>query len=817
MLIAEVILPVPVRSNFDYKVPVELASYIEVGMRALVNFGKDKVYTGVIKALREVEDEEILGKLKRIQELPDDRPVLRAQQMALFEWMASYYFCTEGEVLKASLPAGLKLESEQIAEYLGNSGWEDMDLSDLEHELMGLLRLRGQMTFDEIAKIWERQNPIPRLRKLQSLGLIRFDQRLREGYKAKTVPFLELADAFKSNEALNEVFGSLRNAPRQEEVLMLVAEQHLKGKPIRKKELRDRLDEPDSAIKALVDKGILAVLEVPVDRLEDLHYRQRKDSITLSAAQEEALAAIRTSFSEHPQKPVLLHGVTGSGKTHLYIEAIRDALAAGQEVLYLLPEIAITQQIIDKVKSEFGADVGVYHSRFNDAERVEIWQKVVMREYKIVIGVRSAIFLPFLDLGLIIVDEEHDQSFKQDEPSPRYQARDVAVYASRLFNCRVLLGSATPSFESFHNAREGRYTLVELKTRAINSLLPTIELVNMAEQNKKKLAKGYFSQPLLQQLKSTLERREQAILFQNRRGFVPWLTCQSCGTVPKCINCDISLTYHKGRKQLRCHYCGYTDDSFDKCGHCGSYEMRQIGIGTERIEEELQVQFPEARIARMDLDTTRTRHGFLKLIRSFEAHEIDILVGTQMVSKGLDFGNVTLVGVIDADLHLNFPEFRAHERAYQLLTQVSGRAGRSTKPGRVLIQTFKPSNTVLQHLQGDFGQFFDSEIRTRSALHYPPYSRLIRIELRHKNQSYLDSQAIELRNLLVEVFGDALLGPEYPSITRLRNEYRQVALLKLARKLSVPHVREVLKAKLDAYYRQAPNKTLRVMIDVDPG
>lgn len=817
MLVAEVILPVPVRSNFDYKVPGDLAGYIEVGMRVLVNFGKDKVYTGVVKALREVEDDEVLGRLKRIQDLPDDRPVLRAQQMALFEWMASYYFCTEGEVLKASLPAGLKLESEQIATYVANTAWEDMDLNELEHELMGLLRLRGQMTFDEIAKVWERQNPIPRLRKLQSLGLVQFEQRLREGYKAKTVPFISLSDNFKSNESLNEVFSKLGNAPRQEEVLMLVVEQHLKGKPIRKKELRERLDEPDSAIKALLDKGILEVVEVPVDRVEDLHYRQRKDSITLSAEQETALAAIRSSFAAHPQKPVLLHGITGSGKTHLYIEAIRDALAAGKEVLYLLPEIAITQQIIDKVKSEFGVDVGVYHSRFNDAERVEIWQKVVMRDYKVVIGVRSAIFLPFLDLGLIIVDEEHDQSFKQDEPSPRYQARDVAVYAGRLFDCRVLLGSATPSFETYHNAREGRYTLVELKTRAINSLLPTIELVNMAEQNKKKLARGHFSQPLLQQLKATLERREQAILFQNRRGFVPWLTCQSCGTVPKCINCDISLTYHKARKQLRCHYCGYTDHNYDRCGHCASYEMRQVGIGTERLEEELQVQFPEARIARMDLDTTRTRHGFLKLIRSFEAHEIDILVGTQMVSKGLDFGNVTLVGVIDADLHLNFPEFRAHERAYQLLTQVSGRAGRASKPGRVLIQTFKPGNPVLQQLQGDFGHFFDMEMVTRNALHYPPYSRLIRIELRHRNQGFLDEQATALRALLVEVFGDALLGPEYPNITRLRNEYRQVALLKLGRKLSVPHVREVLKARLDAYYRQAPNKTLRVMIDVDPG
>ena len=816
MLVAEIILPLPVKSNYDYRVPDHLAASIAPGMRALVNFGKNKLYTGVVKSLREETDPEVLNPLKRIQDLPDDRPVLRTWQLELFDWIASYYFCTPGEVTKASLPAGLKLESELVAEFADYPNWEELELAPQDYDLLKLLRSRAYLTVDEISKIWDLQYPQGRLRNLETRGLLRLSHRLREGYKPKTVSFLELADPYKDGERLQAAFDSLRNAPRQEEVLMLVVEQHFKKQPISRKEVKDRLDDPDSAIRALVDKGILQVLEVPVDRLQALEYRQHYKEIQFSDEQTIALGRIKASFAEQKSRAVLLHGVTGSGKTHLYIELIREALARGEEVLYLLPEIAITQQIIDKVKSELGEQVGVYHSRFNDQERVEIWQKVLLGEYKVVIGVRSAIFLPFEHLGLIIVDEEHDQSFKQDEPSPRYHARDVAVYAARLLDCNILLGSATPSFETYHNAQEGRYALVEMHQRAVEAILPEIEIVDMREQKKKKLTAGHFSQPLVLALKQALEKREQAILFQNRRGFTPWVTCQNCGTVPHCINCDISLTYHKQKSQLRCHYCGYTDHNWDKCDHCGSYEMRQVGIGTERIEEELQALLPDARIARMDLDTTRTRHGFLQLIRSFETHQIDILVGTQMVSKGLDFGNVTLVGVVDADLQLNFADFRAHEHAYQLLTQVSGRAGRGTKKGRVLIQTMQPDNPVLKLLQRPFPLFFNRELPTRRDLHYPPFARLIRIELRHKNQAFLESQAVAIRNLLLPVFGEALLGPEYPPITRLRNEYRQVALLKVSRKLNPPKVRDLLKDKIDTYYRTAPQKTLRIMVDIDP-
>lgn len=816
LIIAEIILPVPVKSNFDYLVPPSLADRAAVGMRAVVTFGKSKMYTGVIKSLREETDEAKLRKFKLVEDFPDDRPVLRPQQLELFAWIAYYYFCTEGEVMKAGLPSGLKLQSEVVVEFADLPEWENLDLDPMEYDLLNLLRHRAYMPVAEVSQLWGIQGPLPRLRNMEARGLLRVVHRLKEGYKPKTEKYIELAVAWQDEEKLHDAFAMVQNAPRQEEALMLIVESFFQKKPLSKKDLKKRLQGIDSGIKGLVQKEIAVEVAVPVDRVAMLHYRENKKDITLNAEQVAALQTIRDSFAANPGRPVLLHGVTGSGKTHLYIELIREALDRGDEVLYLLPEIALTQQIIDKVKSEFGEKVGVYHSRFSDDERVEIWQKVLVGEYKIVIGVRSAIFMPFRKLGLVVVDEEHDHSFKQAEPNPRYNARDVAIYATRILGHNIVLGSATPSFETFYNARLKKYTVAQILNRATVSELPQIRIVDMREQRKKRLGQGHFSSTLIEALTKTLERREQAILFQNRRGFVPWLTCMNCGHVPRCINCDITLTYHKAKGHLKCHYCGYTDHEFGKCEKCASYELKQQGIGTERIEEELQLAFPEARIARMDLDTTRTRHGFLKLIRSFEKHEVDILVGTQMVSKGLDFENVTLVGVVEADLMLNFADFRAYERAYQLLTQVSGRAGRSHKKGQVLIQTYLPENPVLNLLQKPYDLFFDLEMKNREQLEYPPYTRIIRMELRHKNQLFLETQSEALRNILLPTFGSALLGPEYPQVTRLRNEYRQVAMFKLPKNASVAKVRNVLAERIDFYYKNAPKKTLRILVDVDP-
>lgn len=815
-LVAEVILPVPVKSNFDYRVPDEFAEGIAVGCRVVVPFGRSKLYTGVVRRLHQREDGDPVRKLKAIDDLPDDRPVLHAKQLELFEWIAFYYFCTEGEVMKASLPAGLKLESEPVVEWIGLEDWEDLDLDEPSYNLFQVLQHAKVMTLKEVGELWQINTPAIRLRNLEGRGLLRRSHRLKSGYKPKMIKFVRLSPDFQSDEALKEAFDSLTRAPRQEEVLMMVVSEWFQQKVLQKSVLKKRIEKADSAIRALTQKGILEEFAEKADRVAALAYKERHKEITYTAEQTQALEDIRASFQAHPQKPVLLHGITGAGKTHLYIDLMREALDRGEDILYLLPEIALTQQIIDKVKSEFGELVGVYHSRFNDSERVEIWQKVIAGDFRIVIGVRSSIFVPFKNLGLIVVDEEHDTSFKQQEPNPRYHARDVAIYMAHLFKAHVLLGSATPSFESYYNARLGKYTLVEIRQRAVKATLPAIRIVDMREQRKKRLANGHFSQPLLQAIQRMMERREQGIIFQNRRGFVPWLTCMNCGHVPRCINCDITMTYHKGKGELRCHYCGYTDYEFKKCEKCGSYDLRQQGIGTERIEEELTKLFPEARIARMDLDTTRSRTGFLKLIRRFEQHDIDLLVGTQMVSKGLDFDNVTLVGVVEADLMLNFADFRAYEHAFQLLTQVSGRAGRSEKQGQVLIQTFLPDNPVLKILQQPFGVFFDLESENRKLLHYPPYTRLVRMELRHKNQLFLESQAEALRNILLPTFGNALLGPEYPHVTRLRNEYRQIALLKITRNSNVKRLREVLAHRIDFYYQNAENKSMRILVDVDP-
>ncbi|TAE53195.1 MAG: primosomal protein N', partial [Bacteroidetes bacterium] len=508
--------------------------------------------------------------------------------------------------------------------------------------------------------------------------------------------------------------------------------------------------------------------------------------------------------------------VTGSGKTHLYIELIRDALAKGKQALYLLPEITLTKQIIDRVQGELGEAIGIYHSKFSNDERVEIWQKVSSGEYRVVIGVRSAIFLPFPELGLIVVDEEHDSSFKQHEPAPRYHARDVAVFAGTQQKIPILLGSATPSFESYYNARAQKYHHVLLPERAVAGQMPQIEVVDMRKEKKKGRVNGIFSLTLENAIIETLGRGEQVILFQNRRGYAPYLICESCGHVPECINCDISLTYHKEKANCRCHYCGYVEPEPAKCPQCGHFTMVRAGIGTEKIEEEVKLRFPDYRVERMDLDTTRTKWGYKQIIERFERGQIDILVGTQMVSKGLDFENVTLVGVIQADPLLTYPDFRAFERAYQLLVQVSGRAGRAQKQGKVLIQTLMPDNLVLHSLQSEFKDFFIQETPARQSIGYPPFTRLIRIEVRHRDKEYIEKEARALERHLRPHFGPNLLGPDFAVTARLRNQYRMQFLLKLAKGNNIGQMRQIIQQCYDTYYTQAADKTLVIVTDVDP-
>ena len=814
-MIAEVILPLPVKSNFHYRVRKEQEEWAVAGKRVLVSFGKSKIYTGLIKEVFTEEDFPNLEKLKYLEEILDETSVLNERHIDLLEWIAFYYMCTPGEVLKAALPAGLKPESSLRVRMVEDLEWENLPLDDKEFLLMEALTIQPTLDFKEISKIWNVINPSPRLKTMSGRGLIVLYQLVEPRYKPKFKTFLKLHENYTSEEKMRELFDSLRS-PNQENLMMRVVEAFFKKKMLPQTETLKELKITSQVAKALEKKGFIEREDVQVDRLEFYGYKEKEKNIVLNPEQQGVFDEIESVIHGENPKPVLLHGITGSGKTHIYIELIKKAMAEGKQILYLLPEITLTKQIIDRVKTAFGDDVGIYHSKFNDNERVEIWKKVQRKEYQVVVGVRSAIFLPFPNLGMIVVDEEHDSSFKQHEPAPRYNARDVAIYYGARHKVPVILGSATPSFESFLNAQSGKYHLVQLKKRAIAAQMPEIQIVDMRVQRKKRLTDGIFSKVLKDEMQATLARGEQIILFQNRRGFSPYLICESCGSVPQCINCDISMTYHKFKDHLRCHYCGYTDFNTNKCGHCSNYSLKRAGIGTERIEEEVNQAFPDYTVQRMDLDTTRTKMGYHNIISQFENKQIDILVGTQMVSKGLDFENVTLVGVINADNQLSFPDFRAYENAFHLLTQVSGRAGRAKKKGRVIIQTMMPDNIVLNALGKDYEPFFEQEIPGRQTFGYPPFARLIKIEFRHKDRNFIEAEALRLTNLLKPIFGVNLLGPDYALIARVRNQYRMQFMIKLGKNVSAVKLRELLSDAIDQYYQAAPVKSLRIIVDVDP-
>ena len=818
--VAEIILPLALKSNFTYLPTKEQLPRLITGVRVLVNFGKNKIYTGVVRRLKEEQRPDVLNKLKPIEDILDDAPILYETQFQLFEWIASYYMCTQGEVLKAALPAGLKPESALRIAMADDLNWESLETTDKEYTLLEALSIQPVLNFKEVSAIWDILNPTPRLRTMEARGWIKLYQEVEERYKPKFKTFLRLADDYTQEDNIRAALDLLDKpkTQRQESLLMRIVSDFYRGKPSPKSETLKETEMSASVAKALITKGFVVEDKVRVDRLELYGYLQKEKHVSLNPQQAIALSAIQSSIAANRSKPVLLHGITGSGKTHIYIELIKEALAEKKQVLYLLPEITLTKQIIDRIKTEFGAKVGIYHSRFNDQERVEIWQKVCNNAYDIVIGVRSAVFLPFHNLGLIVVDEEHDHSFKQYEPAPRYQARDLAIYYAQMIKCPIILGSATPSFESYFNALHGKYEMVELHKKAIATHPPELHLIDMRVERKNKQIQGIFSQRMLKEIEDTLNRKEQVILFQNRRGYSPYLICQNCGYVPECINCDISLTFHKAKDHIRCHYCGHTDYALHQCSQCGHHAMRRAGAGTERIEEQVQEHFPQAVVERMDTDTTRTKMAFQHIISRFEKGQIDILVGTQMVSKGLDFEDVTLVGVVNADNVLTFPDFRAYERAYQLLTQVSGRAGRSHKKGRVFIQTHMPDNIVLKAIEtgSPYRQFFDQEVISRQELGYPPVSRIIRIELSHNDPAFIEKQSLKLDGMLRPYFGANLLGPDYPLIARVRNQYRMQFMIKLGKNLSVKKVRSLLQELIVTYYQQAEKKNLRIILDADP-
>jgi primosomal protein N' (replication factor Y) len=759
-LYADIILPLSVKGRFTYAVSPELADAIAVGSVVLVPFATNKVYAGTVTDIHDKKPD--FKNIKSILGLAQRVPRLNHQQLRLWEWISKYYICSEGEVMKAALPLAF------------------MPDSDKEGNFSERYRAKEE-----------------------------FYVRLREGFDEKS---LEMA------------IDSLKRAPKQTRLLMdylsLGGYDEKNGAaPVKRSELIGASDINISVLNGLIKKNILECYSEEVSRLKPIAPAVTKEPLSLSRAQLKALNDIKSAFRE--KEVVLLHGVTSSGKTEIYIHLILEELAKGKQVLYMLPEIALTTQIISRLRDYFGSAVGIYHSRFNDLEKVEIWEKTKgvgnEERYGLVLGVRSSLFLPFENLGLIIIDEEHDGSYKQQDPAPRYNARDTAIILASLHKAKTVLGSASPSLESYANAVNGKYGLVELNERFGDVRLPDIILADTREAYRKKLMVSHFTPELLSAIDEALGKGEQIILFQNRRGFSPYVECAECGWIPRCDSCSVSLTYHKGINRLVCHYCGRRVDVPYRCGNCQSTSIRTKGFGTEKIEDEVKIVFPDVRIGRMDQDTTRGKNGFDRIIKEFEEGRIDVLVGTQMISKGLDFENLTVVGILNADNLLNFPDFRAHERGYQMIEQVSGRAGRRQKRGRVVIQTSDPQNRVIrQLLNHDYIGMFSAEINERRRFNYPPFRRMIRINMRHKNMALLDQVTGQVAAELRKLFGDAVLGPEYPMVSRVQLWYIKSIILKLEPNKELARSKRQI-AEILSWAEKLPGaSSLRISIDVDP-
>jgi primosomal protein N' (replication factor Y) (superfamily II helicase) len=816
-LFADIVLPVPIPQLFTYEVPPSMAERLAVGMRVVVPFGRKKLYSGIVCKLHAQKPDGY--EVKPIDTLLDVDPIVNDLQLRFWAWLSEYYQCAPGDVYKAALPAGLKLESETHVFY--NTAYDgETELNERDIKVVEFVKGKKACTILEIQTATDINNLLPIINKLIDAGLVFVNEHLRDSYKPKTVNVLALHPQVRSEDALREQFGQLERAPKQLELLMQFLSMAgyaaaLTGKTIERSALLSKFEGADGALASLIKRGALLQIECEVDRL-DLSARDVAIPNALSAAQQQAMNQIK---EHHQQKDtVLLHGVTSSGKTEIYIHLIEEQLQKGNQVLYLLPEIALTTQITTRLKRHFGNKLGIYHSKYSDAERVEVWENLRQHaNYQVILGVRSSIFLPFSHLGLVIIDEEHESSFKQYDPAPRYHARDAALVLAHFHGAKVLLGTATPSIESYYNAQTGKFGLVELFERHQNIMMPEIVIANTLEARRKKQMKSHFSPLLMEHIEKALGSGEQVILFQNRRGFSPYVECKECANIPKCKYCDVSMTYHKHINQLTCHYCGYNYILPQTCAACGAPALETRGFGTEKIEEELKLMLPDARLARMDLDTTRSKKAHENLIGEFEKGNIDILIGTQMVTKGLDFEKVSLVGILDADSMLNFPDFRAHERAFQLMAQVSGRAGRKHKQGLVVLQTNNPEHQVVkQVIDNDYKGLYDNQFSERQHFKYPPFYRLIELTVKHKDANKTDRAAKNLALGLRHLFGDRVLGPHAPLIGRIQNLYIREIMLKIERNASPQKAKEMVQAAIHSLIAQPEYRSVAVTIDVDP-
>lgn len=807
----ELILPLALPKLYTYALPYEWAGLVKIGHRVIVQFGKKKIYSAIVHSIHHNKPTDYQPKL--IEEIADEKPIVTQKQLALWQWIANYYMCTLGEVMVAALPSALKLSSETIFLYIEGENADWKTLSDDAYLLAEALQANNELKLEDVQAIVGRKKVYPIIEELMAQRICVVKEELQQKYSPKMLSFIGLNKRFQSESALNALFEKLETKPRQVDVLMHYLQLAPNFKFIAKNELLKNEKISVSSLQTLVKNEVLIDEKKAVSRL--LEDELDVDSLELlNTEQAKALESIQNIFES--ENVAVLEGVTGSGKTHVYIKLIEEQIKKGNQVLYLLPEIALTAQIVLRLKKYFGEKVGIYHSKFNEQERVEIYRNVMTKKYDVVLSARSGIFLPFQSLGLIIVDEEHERSFKQFDPAPRYHARDVAVVMTQIYGCKTLLGTATLSLETYKNVETNKYSKVQMLERFGNAVLPEIQILDIVDLKKRKQMLGIFSNPLKDAIALALENKEQVILFLNRRGFASYLNCNVCDWVPYCPHCDVSLTYHKFFNKLICHYCNFQEMNPKACKACGSNDLNVKGMGTEQVEDEISIIFPKAKIGRLDLDTTRRKHGHEEIIFDFQDKKIDILIGTQMVTKGLDFDNVSLVGIINADQMLNIPDFRSGERAFQLIAQVSGRAGRKNNKGKVLIQTSNPDHYILQAVKAyEFKTVLFNEMNHRRQYFYPPFYNLIQITLKHKQAEAVTDAAKQLSNAFREKLGNRVLGPTTPVIGRINNQYLKQILIKLEKDSG-----KLKAAKENIYHAvneiQAKFTTVRIIIDVDP-
>ena len=810
-----VILPIPLEKLFTYSISDAEANFLKPGMRVAVSFGKTKIYTALVFEVHTTAPR--VYEAKEIHQILDDYPIVNPIQLKHWSWIANYYMCSLGEVFRSAVPGAFLLESETLIIRNEKADFDESSLLDDDFLVVEALQNQSVLRVKDISDIVDKKNVLPILNRLLEKNIVVLKEEIYEQYRPKMVRYVRLGKNYSSEENLADLLDSMSRAPKQRQVVLALFQlQGGNSKPIKVADLERASNSSGTTVKALVEKSILEEYFVQTDRVIYEGDEGNSGDVELNEFQEQALKDIEHSFENG--KVALLHGVTSSGKTEVYVKLLEKCIRSGKQGLYLLPEIALTTQLIGRLQNYFGEKVSVYHSKYNVQERVEVWNNVLAQKSKtqIVIGARSALFLPFPNLGLIIVDEEHESSFKQFDPAPRYHARDSAIVLAQLHQSPAILGSATPSIESFYNVKTGKYGYASMTRRYGNALMPDIELVDIKEQTRKKRMQGHFSGRLLEEITQALELGEQIILFQNRRGYAPIVECTTCGHSPQCPNCDVSLTYHQFKKQLRCHYCGYQTLLQENCEACGSFTLDTKGFGTEQVEQELKTLFPKAKVGRMDLDTTRKKHGYEKIINAFEQQELDILVGTQMLTKGLDFRNVGLVGIMNADSLLNFPDFRAHERSFQLLTQVAGRAGRTKKRGKVLVQTYNPYHQILKQVStNDYEGMFQDQLYEREQYKYPPVNKIIKITLKHKDYNKLNEAAHWFGQSMRGYFKENVLGPEFPPVSRIRNQYLKNIILKIPTKQSLVKTKNCIGRIEKSFNAISQYKGVRLIYNVD--